>query len=298
MDGPDHLGEPVRTAPAALWLTAMIGLAVIVTSKIGGLDRHEFAGLMGAPAPEQVTVSNDLDDADRDPFDGPVDADDGSAPDPDMPPPATPPRRVDAPAPTAPPADAPAPAVEAQTQTQPQTQAQAPAPRNVTAPGMTPAPALTGPLEREARPKKPPAPPRWKAFSPVVVREAGLLDIGQRHVRLAGIRVPGDDRLCRPTETGEAAGEVACSRLALVALRRRVRALGVECRVSANDTADPLVAPCRIGSTDLGQWLIEQGWAEAAAKAPDGYKTAETEARCFRRGIWQAGPPPTGCLQN
>ncbi|MBN9026831.1 MAG: thermonuclease family protein [Rhizobiales bacterium] len=288
----------MRTAPAALWLTAMIGLAVIVTSKIGGLDRHELAGLMGAPAPEQVAVSNDVDDADRDPFDGPVDADDCGAPDPDMPPGAMPPSATGAPAAAAP--QTLPPAVE--TPASPPDPSPDPAPmrtpRNVTAPGMTPAPALTGPLEREAIPKKPPAPPRWKAFSPVVVREAGLLDIGQRHVRLAGIRVPDDDRLCHPAETDEAAGEIACAKLALAALRRRVRALGVECRVSANDTTDPLVAPCRIGSTDLGQWLIEQGWAEAAAKAPDGYKTAETEARCFRRGIWQAGPPPADCLQN
>ncbi|WEK51777.1 MAG: thermonuclease family protein [Candidatus Kaistia colombiensis] len=282
----------MRTALAALCLTAMIGLAVIVTSKIGGLDRRELAGLMGAPAPEQVTLSNELDDADRDPFDGPVDAADASSSDQEMPPPASPPRRVDAPAGAAPAAEAPAPAPA------PAVETPIWAPRNVTAPGMTPAPSVTGPLEREAVPKKPLAPPRWKAFSPVVVREAGLLDIGARHVRLAGIAVPDDARLCHPAETAEAADEIACAKLALVALRRRVRALGVECRVSANDTADPIVAPCRIGATDLGHWLIEQGWATAAAKAPDGYKAAETEARCFRRGIWQAGPPPADCLQN
>jgi len=170
--------------------------------------------------------------------------------------------------------------------------------RNVTAPGMTPAPALTGPVERESVPKRPPAPPRWKVFSPVTVREAGLLGAGPRTIRLAGIVTPAEDRLCRPSAVGEAAAEMPCARLATVALRSRIRAFGVECRVSASDSTDPAIAPCRIGKTDLSLWMIEQGWAEAAPRAPDGYAAAEKEARCARRGMWQGEGPPADCLQN
>ena len=130
------------------------------------------------------------------------------------------------------------------------------------------------------------------------MREAGLLDLGDLTVRLAGLVPLSGDRQCHPVEAGDPAAEVACARLALTALRRRVRALGVECRVSADDPADPIVAPCRIGTTDLGLWLIEQGWAEAAAKAPEGYKQAETEARCLRLGIWQQDPVPADCPRN
>lgn len=282
----------MRPALAALGLVAMIGIAVIVTSQIGGLDRREFDGLMGAPAPEQVAVSNDPDDADLDPFDGDAVDDAGSqAPAQEMPPAVT---EVPTPEPAISADDTPA----SDPDPTPAAEVVAPAVRNVTAPGMTPAPVVSGPLEREALPKKPPTPPRWKAYSPVVVREAGLLDIGPRNVRLAGIVAPTGDQLCHPGATGDADVDIACSRLAMVALRSRIRAFGVECRISENDTADPVVAPCRIGPTDLALWLVEQGWAEAARSAPKAYAAAEKEARCARRGLWKAASPPADCFQN
>lgn len=287
MDGPDHLGEPVRTALAAFCLAAMLALAFIITSQIGGLDRDELAGLMGPPA--SGSAAAETDDPDADPLDGqPVNRDDPAGAVPPAPPasPALPPPpgTVTETAPGPPPPEPAEPVARAT--------------RNVTAPGMTPAPSGNGPLEREAMPKKPPTPPRWKAYAPVVVEEAGLLDIGPRKVRLAGIHSPAADRLCHIPATGKAEATVACSHLAMVALRRRIRAFGVECRISANETADPVVAPCRIGQTDLALWLVEQGWAQAAKHAPEGYAAAEKEARCARRGVWREVETPPDCLQN
>ncbi|MCX5580340.1 thermonuclease family protein [Kaistia terrae] len=277
MDGADHLGEPVRTALAALCLVAVIGLAVIVTSQIGGLDGRELAGLMGEPAPEQVSIPAEPEGLPR--FSGRETREEkgsgSNEPDSEMPTAAS---------------ESALPEVSAERVAQ--------APRNVTGPGMTQAPAINGPIEREAVPKKPPAPPRWRTYAPVVVREAGLLDLGDLTVRLAGLAPLSGDRLCHPAEAGDPAAEVACAKLALTALRRRIRALGVECHVSANDAANPIIAPCRIGTTDLGLWLIEQGWAEAAAKAPEGYEQAEAEARCLRLGIWQQDPAPADCPRN
>ncbi|MCX5518019.1 hypothetical protein OSH10_06190 [Kaistia defluvii] len=284
MDGPDHLGEPVRTALAAFCLAAMLALAFIITSQIGGLDRDELAGLMGPPA-----SGSDPAETDADPFDGqPVNRDDPAGAVPPAPPSsgALPPQPGTV-AETTPGLPLPAPAEPV-----------ARATRNVTAPGMTPAPSGSGPLEREALPKKAPTPPRWKAYAPVVVEEAGLLDIGPRKVRLAGINTPAADRLCSPPASDGTEARVACSHLALVALRRRIRAFGVECRISANETADPVVAPCRIGPTDLALWLVEQGWAQAAKQAPEGYVAAEKEARCARRGVWREVETPPDCLQN
>ena len=289
MDGADHLGEPVRTALAVLCLAAMLGLAYIVTSQIGGLDRKELAGLMGAPAPGTVSPAREEPDpTDANPIDGqavdedqPLSAATSPAP-PAIPPPQQ--QTVSEAIPEPPPLEPAEPVARAT--------------RNVTAPGMTPAPSGSGPLEREALPKKAPTPPRWKAYAPVVVEEAGLLDIGPRKVRLAGINTPTADRLCSPPASDGTEARVACSHLALVALRRRIRAFGVECRISANETADPVVAPCRIGPTDLALWLVEQGWAQAAKQAPEGYVAAEKEARCARRGVWREVETPPDCLQN
>lgn len=286
MDGADHLGEPVRTALAALCLLGGMALAIIIVSQFGGLDSRELAGLMGKPAPEQVILPSSPREAAEAwrPHGG---AAGGS--DPERPKLAMPPLTDETPQPET---------AGASEDGSASTERVEPAHRNVTAPGMTPAPTVVGPLEREAVPKRPPAPPKWKAFSPVVVREAGLLDLGPRNVRLAGIVVPDGDRLCHPGVTGNRDIDMPCSRLAMVALRSRIRAFGVECLISANDAADPARARCRIGKTDLALWMIEQGWAEAASNAPKGYAAAEKEARCARRGIWQAGDPPADCLQN
>ena len=251
----------MRTALAALCLLAMIGLAVLVTTQIGGLDRRELAGLMGKPAPEQQALDDD--------------------PDATIPPEAM--EEGDQ-------AGAPVAAASPSTAT--------PALRNVTGPGMTPAPGGEGPLEREAQPRKPPLPPRWKAYAPVKVEGAGLLDIGARKVRLAGIVPPADGRTCLAPSAGATDAKVDCAHLAMVALRRRIRAFGEECRISPNDTADRVVAPCRIGRTDLALWLVEQGWAQAAPKPPEGYASAEKEARCARRGMWRETDPPKDCFQN
>ncbi|BCP51681.1 hypothetical protein K32_02980 [Kaistia sp. 32K] len=253
-----------------------MALAIIIISQFGGLDRRELSSLMGAPAPEQVVLPELTDPAPRE-----VRIVGGQNPGAEPPVAATQPAATDDPAS----ADSEPAWIN-------------PAHRNVTAPGMTPAPAGNGPLEREATTKRPAGPARWKTFSPVTVREAGLLDLGPRNVRLAGIVPPDPDRLCHPAATGDPEIDVPCARLAMVALRSRIRAFGVECRVSANDPADPAVAPCRIGKTDLSLWMIEQGWAKAAARAPKPYAAAEKEARCGRRGIWQAGDPPADCLQN
>jgi endonuclease YncB( thermonuclease family) len=261
-----------------LGLAGVAVAAFVVVSQWGGRDRAEFGGLMDGPKPEQGRLAPEPEASSGD--------DAGSIP----PPPA------DSSAPAGPepvvtPPEVVPPSSDLVTSTVRSV-------RNVTAPGMTPAQVPSGELEREAMPKRPPAPPRWKVFSPVTVREADLLGAGGRSIRLAGIVPPAAGRQCRRPATEGAAVEMPCARMAVVALRNRIRSFGVECQVAANDAADPAVAPCRIGKTDLSLWMIEQGWAEAAPRAPEGYGAAEKEARCARRGIWQAGDTPADCLQN
>jgi endonuclease YncB( thermonuclease family) len=272
----------VRTVATVLGLFGVATAAFIVVSQFGGLDRQEFAGLMDGPKPEQARLSPDSGTPS-------VDGAAGEAPEISAVPPPTgttvepEPRQRSVAQADPPPSDLVTSTVRSV--------------RNVTGPGMTPVQVPTGELEREPVPKRPPPPPRWKVFSPVTVQEAGLLGAGPRTIRLAGIVPPAGGRQCRPLAGGETA-EMPCDRLATIALRKRIRAFGVECRVAAEDPADPVLAPCRIGKTDLSLWMIEQGWAEAAKRAPEGYAAAEKEARCARRGMWQGEGPPADCLQN
>jgi len=162
----------------------------------------------------------------------------------------------------------------------------APASRNVTPPGMTPAPYVDGPMERLAMPPPPPPPARWRRFPRVLVVEPGLLELGDRKVRLAGIEAPPVDRIC---------GKRRCGRMALAAMRGRIRTLGIECFMKGDETDDPVVAPCRIGRQDLALWLVRQGWAEPTAAAPEEYRTANAEARCARRGLFAEMARPETC---
>ena len=51
-------------------------------------------------------------------------------------------------------------------------------------------------------------------------------------------------------------------------------------------------AACRVGDTDVTQWLLSQGWAELAEGVTDeSYIEAVASARRNKAGIWGDGPP-------
>jgi endonuclease YncB( thermonuclease family) len=51
---------------------------------------------------------------------------------------------------------------------------------------------------------------------------------------------------------------------------------------------DRISAECRVGKQDVGQWLVENGWARAAKGGP--YVEAGEKARAAKKGIF--GPEP------
>lgn len=170
--------------------------------------------------------------------------------------------------------------------------ASGPVPRIVGGPGISPGPVSHGRMVRDT-PAAKPVPvddgPAWQAFTQVVVIGAGTLNLGGRKVQLAGITPPEGGMACRTTPDAEA---FDCAYLSMQALRKRLRGRGVECRVSALETIGIETVPCRIGSTDLSEWLVEQGWAEPAGDAPEDYRTAADTARCAGAGIWAGAPRP------
>ncbi len=178
--------------------------------------------------------------------------------------------------------------------------ASGPMPRIVGGPGISPGPIVNGQMERET----PPAPaaltpaaaadsgPAWQAFTQVVVIGAGTLNLGGRKVILAGLQLPEGDQRCRVDGGSEI---TACSFLSMQALRQRLRARGVECRVDGLETSGIEPVACRLGTADLGEWLVGQGWASAAADAPEAYRAAEDAARCAGAGLWADAPRPDSC---
>jgi endonuclease YncB( thermonuclease family) len=103
----------------------------------------------------------------------------------------------------------------------------------------------------------------------VSVMDGQTLRIAGRIVRLDGLAAP------RPGLADGAA-------LHLAALVRDQR---VACQVEPAGPAEPAVARCEAGGTDLNRALVASGWAEARDDAP-ALQQAESAAREQHLGLW------------
>ncbi len=118
-------------------------------------------------------------------------------------------------------------------------------------------------------------------YRPVVTGSARFKAMG-RTVAVAGTENVMPDERCTYEGT-----EWACGMRARTAFRYFIRGRAVACALPA-DAGKDIVADCRIGSQDVGAWLVMNGWARAALGGP--YAEAEKQAREAKRGIF--GPPP------
>jgi endonuclease YncB( thermonuclease family) len=137
----------------------------------------------------------------------------------------------------------------------------------------------------------PPDPPRWHRF---VLPET--IDAATFRVRSATIRISGVTALAADATCGAIEGTpFPCGRTGLFALRMFLQGRTVECYFPPVGDAARIIAPCRVGKTDLGLWLLSAGWAKPDANATEAYRAASAAARCAHRGLWRNEPPPPGC---
>ena len=137
------------------------------------------------------------------------------------------------------------------------------------------------------RPAAPPAPreekPDIRKFARVVAVDAGHLKADKTVIRLYGISAPEHGETC-----DTAAGRTwPCGARALGALRALLRTRAVECEVKG-EIEQELVALCRVGTTDISNWLVRQGWAELDEDT-DAYADALKAAKKDRLGLWSDG---------
>jgi endonuclease YncB( thermonuclease family) len=183
-----------------------------------------------------------------------------------------------------------------------------PASRDVTPPGVTPAPAGPGPLVREYVPPPPPPvralvpaplvrepasdPLRWHRFVLPETADAATFVVDGRSIRIAGVFALARSATCR----NAAEEDWPCGDIALEALRHFLLGRPVECSFLGADNSDPLIVPCRVGRTDLGSWLLKQGWAKAGSQASLQYRQAADDARCGNRGLWRDTDERAACM--
>jgi len=118
------------------------------------------------------------------------------------------------------------------------------------------------------------------------VQSDGSLLIKERVVHLYGIYIPETNRQCR-----EWLRPVRCDERAVLKLDAVVRGF-VSCDPQRERGDGSLEAICYVErtsfepGTDLGAYLIENGWALARPGAPFEYHAKERIARSRGRGVW------------
>lgn len=155
-----------------------------------------------------------------------------------------------------------------------------------------PAPEVSGPLVRAEAPQRPPPaekPPAPLTLARVQVDVPGSLRADRQTIRLDGIRAPDLDRVCTDGD-----GRLwPCGVQARSALRAFIGARRVTCTPPVpvvKGRPDEATASCAVGSHDLAEWLVSQGWAEPGEDAPENFAALADEARDRRLGLWQPAP--------
>nr|WP_192250351.1 thermonuclease family protein [Mesorhizobium silamurunense] len=145
--------------------------------------------------------------------------------------------------------------------------------------------ALAGPL----KPPKLKMPDDWngtKLFQPVATA-AGFIEAKGYAVAITGIDVVKADETC--SDEGKS---WACGARARTAFRAFLRGRTVVCTVPPEGSRDTISAECRVGNKDIGEWLVENGWARAARGGP--YVEAGSKARTAKKGIFGPAPDVSG----
>ena len=125
------------------------------------------------------------------------------------------------------------------------------------------------------------------------VVDGDTIELHGERIRLAAIDAPEARQSC---ERNGAAWP--CGRRAAFALADLVGTRTVTCRWHERDRYRRPVATCEVGGTDLGAWLVEQGWALAFRRYGLAYLAQEERARAARRGLWAGSFVPPWALRQ
>ncbi len=116
-----------------------------------------------------------------------------------------------------------------------------------------------------------------------VASAAGEIESKGHSVTISGIDIVRPEEIC----TDAAGKDWACGVRARTAFRAFLRGRAVVCDAMSGN-AGRNSAQCSIGKQDIGQWLVENGWARAEAGGP--YADAGEKARAAGKGIFAPAP--------
>jgi endonuclease YncB( thermonuclease family) len=116
----------------------------------------------------------------------------------------------------------------------------------------------------------------------VTVIDGDSLREGKTELRLYGIDAPEYRQTC----IDQAHIEYACGKRAADALRQLVKQGELKCRELDIDRYGRSVSTCNIGTMDVNQAIVAQGWAIAFTQFGTDYVSTEKTARQNKLGLW------------
>lgn len=146
-------------------------------------------------------------------------------------------------------------------------------------------------LAASPKPPEPPAPAapveadaQMQLLQRPVAVAAGRLESQGRTIELQGIEIVPAEESCQ-SPSGES---WPCGMQARTAFRQWLRSRAVLCRLPQNDSGGAVATECKVGDEDAARWLVENGWARAAAGGS--YEEDGRKAQDAHRGIFGEKP--------
>jgi endonuclease YncB( thermonuclease family) len=115
------------------------------------------------------------------------------------------------------------------------------------------------------------------------VVDGDTIEIHGQRIRLSGFDTP---------ESGKRCGETNVYQSVSLALSDFIANRTVTCTPTGTDRYNRVTATCSVGGTDLGDYVVSQGWGRDWPRYSNGtYADEEATARAERRGIWGLSCP-------
>lgn len=115
----------------------------------------------------------------------------------------------------------------------------------------------------------------WSGIASVI--DGDTITLQHQRLRLKGIDAPEIDQSCQIQGQKQ-----ACGIIARQALQQKIAHQTIACTSTARDKYRRFLANCRLGSINLNQWLVKEGYAVSYYD----YPSQESDARLNKRGIW------------
>ncbi len=129
-----------------------------------------------------------------------------------------------------------------------------------------------------------PSVPVGESFSgKPMISEAIVLSFGQSRLRLAGLDAPPAETACKLL-SGEQAD---CRQAASEQLAFFLSFRDVSCQVTATSADGAPLAQCRLGGSDIAEWLVRRGWASPTDMTDPSYRAAALFAQSYRLGQYR-----------